>query len=123
MLLAHALGKADGSHRFQQREQRSAKEPCLLTGDDRDRTRIAKARRSGERLGRCAAPLLLGSEQIGHRFPLPLVLLSAADGVAPGCRIGRVAGVELGKTIEGKGVVGRQPVNPGETTDVDEQSG
>jgi hypothetical protein len=47
IFLRHPFGEPDGRDRLEQREQRSAKQACLLACHDRDSRSIAQLRRRG----------------------------------------------------------------------------
>ena len=59
---------------------------------------------------------------VRDRLALPRMLLRAGDRVAPRSRIGGIAGKELGDARVVERVVGRQPPDPGEPSNVDGES-
>ena len=90
------LRQAEGGQRLEQREQRAAKQPRLLAGDDRDRLGISQPLRRGERVLRRRARPLLRQDEVGDGVTLARVPLRARDGVAPCRPVRRIAGIEVG---------------------------
>jgi hypothetical protein len=119
LLAAEAFRQPDRVQRLEQREQRSAKQPRLLPGDDRHRVPVAELGGSRPRFRRGVAALLLRLQQVGDRVARALVALRPLDGVAPCRRVSGVAGEELGQRRIVVRVVHRQAVDPGESPDVD----
>ena len=63
---AHAFGELQGRQGFEKGEQRPAKQPGLLSCDDRDGRGIDQLRGCGTRFGWCVASLLLREQDIGN---------------------------------------------------------
>jgi len=104
---------------LQQREERSAKQPRLLAGDDDDRLRIGQAFRRGARRGRRPAPLLLCQQHTGEIGGPPRMRLPARDGLGPRPGRRRVAREERAHLVVLECVVGRKAPDPGEPANVD----
>ena len=62
VLPRHLVGELERRQGFEQREQRTAEETRLLSGQDRDRLRIGEMRRRFDRPGRRLPPLLLSRD-------------------------------------------------------------
>ena len=59
VIARHLIGQLDRGQRLEQREERTAEEPGLLSGDDGDRARVGEQPRGVAGLRRRAATLLL----------------------------------------------------------------
>jgi hypothetical protein len=123
MLGPYALGELDGRERFEQREQRSAEEPGLLSGHDRHRVGIAEVRGCRDGFGRSAAAPLLRLHHVGHRVASADMPLRPRDGIAPGGPVRRVASEEVREPRVVEDVVRRQASNPWKAPDVDGKAG
>jgi hypothetical protein len=85
------LGQFDRRHRLQQREQRSAEQPGLLAGDDRDRASIRKQAARGDGVRRRTTSRLLAPDHVGDRIAATVVRLRSRNRIGPGGTIGWVA--------------------------------
>ena len=109
--------------RFQQREERSAEEPRLLTGDEGDGLRIPESCGCRGRGFRSPAAALLSLHEIGDRSMLTGVTLSSSDGVTPGRRIVGIAGKEVGDARMIEDVISGETPNPRKSADIDGKPG
>ena len=114
MLARHLVGELERRQRLEQREQRTAEQPGLLTRDDGDGLRVGQRSRGLDGCRRrAAAPLLRGDDRgdllrAGARAPA-----SGAIACAHAARIGRIARKKRRDRREVVGVVGSQPPDPG----------
>src|SRR5947209_2582423 len=92
VLFLHTLGELQRGERLVQREQRSAEETSLLTGDDGDGLFIGDERRRLARRRRSTAPLELRAENRRELRSLARMFLRARDRVGPRRRGRGVAG-------------------------------
>ena len=89
VLARHLLGELDRGHRLEHRVERTAEEPGLLTGHDRDGARVGEVRGGLDRGGRRAAPLLLRARwprsRAIARLGLPRATAASTRPNRPGC--------------------------------------
>ena len=115
--------KANRGEGLQQREERSAEEPGLLTGDEGDGLRIPESGGCRGRGFRRPAAALLSQDEIGDRGTLTGKALSSSDGVTPGRRILGIAGKEVGDARMIEDVVGGETPDPRKSADIDGEPG
>ncbi len=118
----HAFGELQGRQGFEKGEQRPAKQPRLLSCDDRDRRGIDQLRGCCTRFGWCVASLLLREQDIGYEASLSPMTRCARDGITPRTGIAGVAGIEISQPREVECVVGCEPPDPREATDIDRKT-
>ena len=63
--------------------------------------------------------MLLRLEQLDEAIALPALSRCARDGVTPRCRVTRIACEEVGQPRIVERVIGREPSDPWETTNID----
>jgi hypothetical protein len=119
VVAAHRRGELHRSDRLEQREQRTAEEARLLSGDDDDRARIGEAGGGRARRRWRAAPFLLVREHARDLGRRTRVGVAARDRIGPGLAFGGVAREIRPHAIEREGVVGGETSNPGEAANVD----
>jgi hypothetical protein len=119
VIARHLLGELDRGQRLEQREERSAEEPGLLAGDDRDGFAIGEQPAGLARPRLRAAALLLARDDRGDLVAAPIVRLRPRDRVGPRAAVGGIARKKRRDCSEVVGVVGGEPANPGKPPDVD----
>jgi hypothetical protein len=106
------LRKLHRRQRFQQREERSAKQPGLLSGDDGDRAGIGEEPSGLARARRRLTSFLLAGDDGGNLGAASIVRLGPGNRLGPGGAVRRVAGKKRRDRAEVVCVVRRQPANP-----------
>ena len=94
VIARHLLGKLERGERLEEREQRSAEESRLLTGENGDRSLIGEQPRRFAGARRRLTPLLLSGDDGGDVVAAAVVRLRSRDRVRPRRPIGRIAGEE-----------------------------
>ena len=119
VIARHLIGKLQGGESLEQREKRTAEQPRLLTGQNRDRTAIGQTLPGfdGSR-GRVAVPLLRGNHGC-DLVTAPMVFLTPVDGRRPGRAIGRIAGEERRDGVKVVGVISGKSADPRKTPNID----
>ena len=112
-------GQFHRRQRLQQREERAAEQPGLLSRDDDAGRRVGEPRRVVARRGRRLARRLLSGDQAGQCLRLATRGLRSANRVGPCRGVGGVAGEEGRDLLVRERVVGRQAPDPRELADVD----
>ena len=123
MLGGGPFREAEDGQRLEEREQRAAKQPCLLAGDDRDGLGIAQPLRRGQGIGRCRPRALLRQDEVGDRVTLARMALRARNGVAPCRSVRRVTGKEVRDARMLKRVVTGEAPDPREDAESRSESG
>src|SRR5207249_9250279 len=113
VIARYLVGELDRGQGLEQREQRTAEEPGLLTSDNRDGARIGEGSARFTRARRRLTLRLLGRNDRGDLVPPAGVRLRARDRVGPRRAIGRITRKKRRDGAEVVRVVSGEPANPG----------
>src|SRR5262249_20150607 len=112
VLLLDLRGKFNRGDGFQEGKQRSAKQACLLSGNDRNGVRVMQPGGRCARLDRCLTPQLLRQDDLRDGVALTLMLLGSGDCLSPGSLVAGITGKELGYFGKIERVVGNKRPDP-----------
>ena len=119
MLPTDLLGQLERCERLEEREERSAEEPRLLSCDNRDCPVIRECPARLDRAWCRVASALLLPDDRGDLLPVALVRLCARNRVHPRLAIGRITREKRRDRPEVVRVVGGQAPDPWKAADVD----
>ena len=115
----NALCQLNRRQRLEQREQRTAKESCLLACDDRDAFRIAQPPGGSNGVRGGVPASLLRLDDIDYRAAVARMLLGPMHGIAPRGGMSRVACKEIRDTLVLERIVSGEAFDPREATNLD----